>query len=271
VGKTELCKALAGSLFGDDSALIRLDMSEYMEKHAVSKLIGSPPGYVGYDDGGQLTEKVRRKPYSIILFDEIEKAHPDVYNIFLQIMEDGVLTASDGRKVSFKNAVIIMTSNIGASLITENKGGIIGFGDADTKQRALSERVMDELKKSFKPEFVNRVDEIIVFEKLQADHIEQICRLLLEDVKVRAAQLGIVLEFADETVAKLSELGYDNVYGARPLRRLIAARIENLLSEKLLAGEIARGEEIIIVYKEEEFRVEERKVQKCSKSPSKKS
>jgi ATP-dependent Clp protease ATP-binding subunit ClpC len=258
VGKTELTKALAGCLFGDDSALIRLDMSEYMEKHAVSKLIGSPPGYVGYDDGGQLTEKVRRKPYSVILFDEIEKAHPDVYNIFLQIMEDGALTSSDGRKVSFKNAVMIMTSNIGASLITENKGAI-GFGDSGEKERAVSERVLDELKKSFKPEFLNRADDIIVFEKLSQADIEQICRLLLNDVRERAERLGIALSFADEAVALLAEQGHDKAYGARPLRRLITAKVENLLSEKLLAGEIKSGDEVEILTEGGEFNIENKK------------
>jgi len=257
VGKTELCKALAGSLFGDDSALVRLDMSEYMEKHAVSKLIGSPPGYVGYDDGGQLTEKIRRKPYSVILFDEIEKAHPDVYNIFLQIMEDGILTSSDGRKVSFKNAVVIMTSNIGATLITENKGAI-GFGDNSEKARSVNDRVMTELKKAFKPEFLNRVDDIIVFGKLSQEHIEGICCMLLDNVVARAAELGITLTFSAETVTQLARQGYDKEYGARPLRRLITSKIEDMLSGEMLGGEIESGAEIEVVPNEKlegEFKI----------------
>jgi ATP-dependent Clp protease ATP-binding subunit ClpC len=257
VGKTELCKALSKSLFGDETALIRLDMSEYMEKHAVSKLIGSPPGYVGYDDGGQLTEKIRRKPYSVILFDEIEKAHPDVYNIFLQIMEDGMLTSSDGRKVSFKNSVIIMTSNVGASLITENKASI-GFSDSSDTETSVNERVMEELKKTFKPEFLNRLDDVIVFGKLNQKQIESICRLLLDDVSKRAKDLDVTLTFSDEAVTALAQQGYDKMFGARPLRRLITSKIENMLSEKLLAGEISSGESVIIVMKKGEFQ--------CSKS-----
>jgi ATP-dependent Clp protease ATP-binding subunit ClpC len=251
VGKTELCKALAGNLFGDESALIRLDMSEYMEKHAVSKLIGSPPGYIGYDDGGQLTEKIRRKPYSVILFDEIEKAHPDVYNIFLQIMEDGLLTSSDGRRVSFKNSVIIMTSNVGANLITENKGAI-GFAGG-SKDESVNERVTGELKKTFKPEFLNRVDDIIIFRKLSQEHIREICRLLLKDVSKRAASLNVTLTFSDETVAELARIGYDKAFGARPLRRVITSKIEDMLSGKLLSNEIESGNEIEILVKGEEF------------------
>jgi ATP-dependent Clp protease ATP-binding subunit ClpC len=252
VGKTELCKVLAGQLFGSESALIRLDMSEYMEKHAVSKLIGSPPGYVGYEDGGQLTEKIRRKPYSVILFDEIEKAHPDVYNIFLQIMEDGVLTSSDGRKVSFKNAVVIMTSNVGANLITENKGSI-GFADDSARDNNVNSRVMNELKKTFKPEFINRVDETVIFSKLEQISIEAICRLLLDDVSKRAEDLSVTLTFADKAVAELARIGYDKAYGVRPLRRMITTKVENLLSEKLLAGEIESGDSVSITVKGEEF------------------
>ncbi|MCL1904202.1 MAG: ATP-dependent Clp protease ATP-binding subunit [Oscillospiraceae bacterium] len=253
VGKTELSKVLAGTLFGDESALIRFDMSEYMEKHAVSKLIGSPPGYVGYDDGGQLTEKIRRKPYSVVLFDEIEKAHPDVYNIFLQIMEDGTLTSSDGRKVSFKNTVIIMTSNIGATLITENKG-TIGFGDEEDKEKNVNERVTCELKKAFKPEFINRVDETIVFGKLTSDDTEQICRLMLKDVSERAIERGITLTFSDNAVIELARLGYNRAYGVRPLRRIITAKIEDMLSTKLLSGEIESGGIIEVEFSDEEFK-----------------
>ncbi|MCL1882102.1 MAG: ATP-dependent Clp protease ATP-binding subunit [Oscillospiraceae bacterium] len=249
VGKTELSKVLAKELFGSSSALIRLDMSEFMEKHSISKLIGSPPGYVGYDDGGKLTEKIRRKPYSVILFDEIEKAHPDVYNIFLQIMEDGVLTSSDGRKVSFKNCVLIMTSNVGASMITDERTQI-GFSadvlTADAESNAVNKRVMNELKKAFKPEFVNRLDDIIVFEKLSHNSISNICRLLLSEVVERAKSLEISLSFSDEVIDNLSQKGYDKEYGARPLRRLITAKIENPLSEKLLSNEIVSGDDVVI-------------------------
>ncbi|MCL2634433.1 MAG: ATP-dependent Clp protease ATP-binding subunit [Oscillospiraceae bacterium] len=244
VGKTELCKSLAENLFGDKSALIRFDMSEYMEKHTVSKLIGSPPGYVGYEEGGRLTEKVRRKPYSVVLFDEIEKAHPDVYNIFLQIMEDGILTASDGRRVNFKNAVIIMTSNVGASLITENKRAL-GFADnSDNDDSSVNSRVMEELKKTFKPEFLNRVDDIIVFGKLSEEKISDICRLLLDEVVTRAMALGVTVSFTDEAVSELVKLGYDKMYGARPLKRVITSKIEDMLSTKLLGGEIKKNDVI---------------------------
>jgi len=255
VGKTELCKALAENLFGGESALVRFDMSEYMEKHAVSKLIGSPPGYVGYEEGGRLTEKIRRKPYSVVLFDEIEKAHPDVYNIFLQIMEDGILTSSDGRKVNFKNAVIIMTSNVGASLITEKKG-VIGFaGDSETGSEAddVGKKVRGELKKTFKPEFLNRVDDTIVFRKLSQNEMEQICRLLLENVEKRAGVLGVRLSFTDEAVCSLAKQGYDPAYGARPLKRLITSRIEDMLSAKLLAGEIKAGDSVTVTEESGEF------------------
>ncbi|MCL1789159.1 MAG: ATP-dependent Clp protease ATP-binding subunit [Oscillospiraceae bacterium] len=254
VGKTELSKVLARTLFGDESALIRFDMSEYMEKHAVSKLIGSPPGYIGYDDGGQLTEKIRRKPYSVILFDEIEKAHPDVYNIFLQIMEDGTLTSSDGRKVSFKNAVIIMTSNIGASLITENRGAI-GFGDESDKEKNITERVMNELKKAFKPEFLNRVDETIVFGKLTSAHIEEICRLLLSEVSERAVELGVTLTFTAESVSEIARLGYSHIYGVRPLRRVITSKVEDMLSGKMLTGEIETGSVVEVAFAEGVFSI----------------
>jgi len=252
VGKTELCKALAENLFGDEAALVRLDMSEFMEKHAVSKLIGSPPGYVGYDEGGRLTEKIRRKPYSVVLFDEIEKAHPDVCNILLQIMEDGVLTSSDGRKVNFKNTVIIMTSNIGAPLITENKG-LIGFAGNSDRETDIDRKVRDELKKTFKPEFLNRVDDVIVFRKLTESEIEEICRLSLESVSKRAESLGVTLRFTDKAVASLSKQGYDSAYGARPLKRVITSRIEDMLSGKLLNGEIKSGDAVTVTEEEGEF------------------
>jgi len=252
VGKTELCKALAENLFGDEAALVRFDMSEYMEKHAVSKLIGSPPGYVGYEEGGRLTERIRRKPYSVVLFDEIEKAHPDVSNIFLQIMEDGVLTSSDGRKVNFKNTVIIMTSNIGASVITENKG-VIGFAGASEREASIGRKVRDELKKTFKPEFLNRVDDTIIFRRLSQSEIEEICRLLLVNVAKRAETLGVGLNFTDEAVKELARLGYDDAYGVRPLKRVITSRIEDMLSSKMLGGEIKTGDSVTVEYVNGDF------------------
>jgi ATP-dependent Clp protease ATP-binding subunit ClpC len=244
VGKTELCKALAQAMFGDESALLRLDMSEYMEKHAVSKLIGSPPGYVGFDDGGQLTEKIRRKPYSVVLFDEIEKAHPDVFNLLLQILDDGILTDSHGRKVSFKNSVIIMTSNVGARLLTEKRKEL-GFGQGGNTQQAdyekIKEMVTSELKKLFRPEFLNRVDEIIVFKKLEKEQVVQIAALLLENLKQRAKTLEVTLNFDQSLVEFIAEKGFDEFFGARPLRRAIASEIEDAVAEKLLIGDMKAG------------------------------
>ena len=253
VGKTELCKALAESLFGNENAMIRLDMSEYMEKHSVSKIVGSPPGYVGFDEGGQLTEKIRRKPYSVVLFDEIEKAHPDVFNILLQILEDGILTDSQGRRVSFKNTVIIMTSNVGARMITEKRN--LGFGlGADTKQEEDSRKlVMDELKKSFRPEFLNRVDEIIVFHKLTQENIEEIAHKMLEQLVLRSKGIGVALTFSPEAVTKIAEKGFDPVYGARPLRRAITSEIEDLLSQRLLEKRIVAGRSIRLIVKDGAF------------------
>ncbi|MCH5316196.1 MAG: ATP-dependent Clp protease ATP-binding subunit [Eubacterium sp.] len=236
VGKTELCKALAEAMFGDEEAIIKLDMSEYMEKHTVSKLIGSPPGYVGFDEGGQLTEKIRRKPYSIVLFDEIEKAHPDVFNMLLQILEDGVLTDSQGRKVSFKNSIIIMTSNVGASKITDRKTSL-GFGEANEKN-SIEELVMADLKSTFKPEFLNRIDEVIVFNQLEKEDIELIARGMLKTLAQRTAELGTQLEFTDKAVEAIAEAGFDKVYGARPLRRAIQTKIEDPLSELILEGKL---------------------------------
>ncbi len=257
VGKTELCKTLAKAMFGDENAMIRLDMSEYMEKHTVSKLIGSPPGYVGYDEGGQLTEKVRRKPYSVVLFDEIEKAHPDVFNMLLQILEDGQLTDSQGRKVNFKNTIIIMTSNVGARLITEKQTNL-GFSNSSSKesdQEKLKETVLAELKKVFKPEFLNRVDDIIVFNKLTNDDIKLIAKRMLNDVKNRALSLGIKIEFTDKSIDSISEAGFDPIYGARPLRRAIQSKIEDKLSEEMLKGNIKDGSNLICDYndKSKEF------------------
>ncbi len=250
VGKTELCKALAEAMFGDENAMIRLDMSEYMEKHTVSRLVGSPPGYVGYDEGGQLTEKIRRKPYTVVLFDEIEKAHPDVFNMLLQILEDGILTDSQGRRVDFKNTVIIMTSNVGARLITEKHS--FGFGDGDvqgTKEEANRrnrEKVMGELKKTFRPEFLNRVDDIIVFQQLTEEDIRNIARRMLGSLDRRVRELDITLSVSDEAVAELAKVGFDPVYGARPLRRAIQSRVEDLLAEKLLEGEFKAGQHVTV-------------------------
>ena len=237
VGKTELTKALASSMFGDENAMLRLDMSEYMEKHSVSKLIGSPPGYVGYDEGGQLTEKVRRKPYSVILFDEIEKAHPDVFNMLLQILEDGRLTDSQGRTVSFKNTVIIMTSNVGARLITQSEKAL-GFDTREVKNDNITETVLAELKKVFRPEFLNRIDDIIVFNKLTKDEIKEIAKLMLKNLCVRLEALGYELEFTDKALERIAEEGFDENYGARPIRRAVRSLIEDELSDKLLSGEL---------------------------------
>ena len=240
VGKTELCRALAEAMFGSEDAIIKLDMSEYMEKHTVSKLIGSPPGYVGFDEGGQLTEKIRRKPYSVVLFDEIEKAHPDVFNMLLQILEDGVLTDSKGRKVSFKNAVIIMTSNVGASKIT-NGAKSLGFGENGDVNRSIEELVTDDLKKTFKPEFLNRIDEIIVFNRLQKDDIKEIAKRMLKTLDKRLAEMDITLSFTDRAISAIADAGFDDVYGARPLRRAIQQKIEDPLSELMLEKKILPG------------------------------
>ncbi len=246
VGKTELCKALGQAVFGSENAVIRFDMSEFMEKHNASRLVGSPPGYVGYDEGGQLTEKVRRNPYSIVLFDEIEKAHPDVFNMLLQILDDGVLTDSQGRRVDFKNTVIIMTSNLGAKLIA-GEGKSIGFAKQDSQDtdEKIEEAVLGELKKTFKPEFINRVDEIIVFKQLTSDEIEEIARKLLDTLRQRLKALDTEIEFSDDVVKMLSKAGFDPVYGARPLKRAIQRKVEDVLSEKLLDGSVKKGERYV--------------------------
>ncbi len=241
VGKTELCKALAEAVFGDENAVIRIDMSEYMEKHTVSRLVGSPPGYVGYDEGGQLTEKVRRKPYSVVLFDEIEKAHPDVFNILLQILEDGILTDSQGRRVDFKNTVIIMTSNVGARLITQ-KSKSLGFGtgadSSDSDYNKIKNDVLEELKKMFRPELINRIDETIVFRKLTEEEIEKIAEIMLSGIKDRMKGLGYEISFTKGAIEHLSKAGFDDVYGARPLRRVIQSQVEDLFADKLLNNEL---------------------------------
>ena len=241
VGKTELCKALAEAMFGDENAIIRLDMSEYMEKHTVSRLVGSPPGYVGFEEGGQLTEKIRRKPYSVVLFDEIEKAHPDVFNMMLQILDDGILTDSQGRKVSFKNAVIIMTSNVGAKLITEKQSSM-GFTTSGSMSfEKIQEAVTGELKKTFRPEFINRIDDIIVFSRLSKENIREIATKLLADINKRTAELGINVEFTQTAADKIADAGFDEVYGARPLKRAVRSHIEDKLSELMLEGKVTAG------------------------------
>jgi ATP-dependent Clp protease ATP-binding subunit ClpC len=249
VGKTELCKTLAEAMFGDENAMVRIDMSEYMEKHTVSRLVGSPPGYVGHEEGGQLTEKVRRKPYSVVLFDEIEKAHEDVWNILLQILEDGIVTDSQGRKVDFKNTIIVMTSNVGAKNITADAARL-GFdgGDKDEKESEeahfgrIRDAVMADLKRTFRPEFLNRIDEIIVFRQLTEDNIRQIARRMLDVTGARMAQQGITLEADDDAVAELARDGFDPQYGARPLRRAIQSMVEDAVAEKMLEGELKSGD-----------------------------
>ena len=259
VGKTELCKALAQAMFGDENAMIRFDMSEYMEKHTVSKLIGSPPGYVGYDEGGQLTESVRRHPYSVLLFDEIEKAHPDVFNMLLQILDDGRLTDSQGRHVNFRNTVIIMTSNVGARLITEKQSNL-GFFGGDEKEsdddNKIKEAVLSELKKVFKPEFLNRVDDTIVFNKLTEDDICKIAKNLLSNLEKRLEDIGISAEFTSAAVKAVADAGFDELYGARPLKRAIQSKIEDAVSEKMLDGTVKSGGKIICDYKDGKFTFE---------------
>lgn len=240
VGKTELARALAEAIFGDENAIIRVDMSEYMEKHSVSKLIGSPPGYVGFEEGGQLTEKVRRRPYSIVLFDEIEKAHPDIFNMLLQILEDGRLTDSQGRTVDFKNTIVIMTSNVGARLITEPKklGFAVGSEDKSKSYEELKNNVMGELKKAFRPEFLNRVDEIIVFHQLDQEQIKQIVGIMFNEVKNRLKQNNIEVDITDTAKELIAKEGFDPVYGARPLRRAIQSKIEDKIAEMMLEGKV---------------------------------
>ena len=255
VGKTELAKSLAQCLFGDESALIRVDMSEYMEKHSASKLIGAPPGYVGYDEGGQLTEKVRRKPYSIVLLDEIEKAHPDVCNVLLQILDDGYVTDSSGRKVSFRNTVIIMTSNLGAREATEGKS--LGFGGFDDSQKNenLKKALNGELRKHFSPEFLNRIDESIVFTPLSMEDIKEIASRLLRDVTQRAEEAGVSVSFGQEGAEEVARLGFSDKYGARPLCRVITEKIENLLADAVVKKEILSGDDARISFEGDSFKI----------------
>lgn len=258
VGKTELSKALAEAMFGDEDAMIRIDMSEYMEKHTVSRLVGSPPGYIGYEEGGQLTEKVRRKPYSVVLFDEIEKAHPDVFNILLQILEDGILTDSQGRRVDFRNTVIIMTSNLGARRITDHRSLGFSAGDAEAERdyQRIKSDVMDEIKKEFRPEFLNRVDEIIVFSQLSSDDIKTIAEKMLGQLKKRLADNGIAVEFDEEAIARIAAEGFDPVYGARPIRRVIRSQIEDMAAERMLDGSLNSGDSVKVTIRDGKFEIE---------------
>jgi len=254
VGKTELARAVAEALFGDEDAIIRIDMSEYMEKHATSRLVGSPPGYVGYEEGGQLTEKVRRKPYSVILLDEIEKAHPEVFNILLQVLDDGRLTDSKGRTVDFRNTVIIMTSNVGAAALKRNK--YVGFTVEDDVKREYTEmkdKVMEELKKAFRPEFLNRIDEITVFHSLQKEHIQEIVKLMAETLTKRLGEQGIDFSLTESALEKIAEVGYDPEYGARPLRRALQREVEDRLSEAMLSGSITKGSKVALDVQDGEF------------------
>ncbi|MCY8725591.1 ATP-dependent protease ATP-binding subunit ClpC [Bacillus inaquosorum] len=253
VGKTELARALAESIFGDEEAMIRIDMSEYMEKHSTSRLVGSPPGYVGYDEGGQLTEKVRRKPYSVVLLDEIEKAHPDVFNILLQVLEDGRLTDSKGRTVDFRNTILIMTSNVGASELKRNK--YVGFNVQDETQnhKDMKDKVMGELKRAFRPEFINRIDEIIVFHSLEKKHLTEIVSLMSDQLTKRLKEQDLSIELTEAAKAKVAEEGVDLEYGARPLRRAIQKHVEDRLSEELLRGNIHKGQHIVLDVEDGEF------------------
>ncbi len=257
VGKTELSKALAEAMFGSDSTIIRVDMSEYMEKHSVSKLIGSPPGYVGYDEGGQLSERVRRNPYSILLFDEIEKAHPDVFNVLLQVLDDGHITDSQGRKVDFKNTVIIMTSNAGASnIVTPKKLGFFSETDEKADYDRMKSAVMEEVKHIFKPEFLNRIDDIIVFHSLTKEHIQKIVAIMMNEISDRALdQMGIHLHTSEGVLRLLAEAGFDPVYGARPLRRAIQNKVEDLLAEEILSGRIHRGDQVRLTLAGKEIKI----------------
>ncbi|MEE8669944.1 MAG: ATP-dependent protease ATP-binding subunit ClpC [Heyndrickxia coagulans] len=254
VGKTELARALAEAMFGDEDAMIRIDMSEYMEKHSTSRLVGSPPGYVGFEEGGQLTEKVRRKPYSVVLLDEIEKAHPDVFNILLQVLDDGRLTDSKGRTVDFSNTIVIMTSNVGADALKRNKS--VGFTIQDTVEadyKDMKDKVLEELKKAFRPEFLNRVDETIVFHSLEKKHLNEIVTLMAKELSDRLKEHHIELVLTDAAKEKVAEKGYDPEYGARPLRRSIQKNIEDRLSEEMLKGNIKEGQKVLVDVKDGEF------------------
>jgi ATP-dependent Clp protease ATP-binding subunit ClpC len=257
IGKTELARTLAEAMFGDEDAMIRIDMSEYMEKHSTSRLVGSPPGYVGYEEGGQLTEKVRRKPYSVVLLDEVEKAHPDVFNILLQVLEDGRLTDSKGRVVDFRNTIVIMTSNVGADTLKRNK--YVGFNVQDEGQdyKDMKGKVLDELKKAFRPEFLNRIDEMIVFHSLEKKHLKEIVTLMIQQLTKRLSEQQIELVVTNSAIDKLAEEGTDLEYGARPLRRSIQKNVEDRLSEELLKGTIEKGQKVELSVEDNEFVVKQ--------------
>ena len=247
VGKTELARALANALFGDDDAMIRIDMSEYMERHAVSRLIGAPPGYVGYDEGGQLTDAVRQRPYSVVLLDEVEKAHPEVFNVLLQVLEDGRLTDSKGRTVDFRNTVLIMTSNVGARQIQRESS--IGFRivvDERSEYESMKEKVTDELKRTFRPEFLNRIDEIIVFHALNKEHIKEITDIMLAELRQQMKEMDLELVITPAAKDFLADKGFDPDFGARPLRRAIQRYIENPLSEEMLKGRFKEGGQVTV-------------------------
>jgi ATP-dependent Clp protease ATP-binding subunit ClpC len=252
VGKTELARCLAEVLFGNEDAMIRVDMSEYMEKHSVSKMIGSPPGYVGYDEGGQLSEKIRRRPYSVVLFDEVEKAHHDVFNILLQVLDDGHITDSHGRKVDFKNTVIIMTSNVGArNIVNPKKMGFATTQNTETKHKEMQRDIMEEVKRIFKPEFLNRIDDIIVFHQLDKDEIIKITRLMMSETVKRVKEtMGIDITVTEEAINFIADAGFDPNYGARPLRRAIQSKVEDVTAEKILSGDISRKENLLIDVKD---------------------
>jgi ATP-dependent Clp protease ATP-binding subunit ClpC len=260
VGKTYLAKTLAEALFGDEEAMVRVDMSEYMERHNVSRLVGAPPGYVGYEEGGQLTEAVRRKPYSVVLLDEIEKAHTEAFNLLLQILEDGRLTDAQGRVVDFKNTVVIMTANVGAHLL--KKDSAIGFrataGEA-SHYEAMKEKILDELKRTFRPEFLNRVDEIIVFQELTEQHLRRVVDLMLEEVGKRLKENNLVLEVTDRARERLAREGADPLYGARPLRRSITRLVEDPLSEEVIKGSFQPGDTVVVDFRDEGFTFEARR------------
>ena len=271
VGKTELCRAMAYVMFNDENAMIRLDMSEYMEQYTVSKLIGSPPGYVGYDEGGQLTEMVRRKPYSIILFDEIEKAHPDVWNTLLQILDDGHLTDAQGRTVSFKNTIIVMTSNIGAREITGKSS--LGFArneesEEERREQNIKNRVMEAVKMTFRPEFINRLDEVIVFHPLKQEDVRRIAYLQVEKLTARMRKQGIRLNVEDSAVELMAEKGYDPAFGARPLKRTIQSMLQNAVADEILAESPSDQDELIVTGSEEKVQVKVRRKEERKEEPS---
>jgi ATP-dependent Clp protease ATP-binding subunit ClpB len=243
VGKTELARALAEFLFDDEKAMIRIDMSEYQEKHTVARLVGAPPGYIGFEEGGQLTEAVRRRPYSVVLFDEIEKAHHDVFNVLLQILDDGRLTDGQGRTVDFKNTIVIMTSNIGSHRILDYRGSFAGEG-----YERMKESVLDEMRKHFRPEFLNRVDEMIVFHSLSEEHLKQIIDIQLGRLRQRLAERHITIELTDAAKEHLVRTGYDPAYGARPLKRVIQKELETSLGRQLLEGKIRDGQQVQVDY-----------------------